>query len=116
MCISPSKTQVWRSAVALDRLRNDARLLREMIEFYLADYPKLLDEWDRSVAQGDAATAERAAHTLKGLAATFEAVDAVAAARAAERAAKKGDESQMEDSGPALRAAFDQLAAALRSY
>jgi len=49
----------------------DRRLLRELVDLFLVDSPKLLAKIVRAVKGRDAATLARAAHTLKGSAGMF---------------------------------------------
>lgn len=65
---------------ALERLGNDEELLREIVQIYLEDSPELVEKIHDSVSGGDAAALQRAAHSLKGLAATLSAHDVVGAA------------------------------------
>ena len=48
------------------RLNNDIDLLRELIDFFLQDYHRLLTEIESALAMQDARTLRIAAHTLKG--------------------------------------------------
>lgn len=60
---------------ALSRLGNDAELLTAIIQIYLEDAPGLLERIKTAVANKDASALQRAAHSLKGLAATLSAAD-----------------------------------------
>jgi HPt (histidine-containing phosphotransfer) domain-containing protein len=48
------------------RLNNDTELLKELIEYFLQSYPHQLQEIEASIANQDAETLRRVAHTLKG--------------------------------------------------
>lgn len=65
---------------ALERLGNDEELLREIVQIYLEDSPELVERIHGAVSDGDAAALQRAAHSLKGLAATLSAHDVIGAA------------------------------------
>jgi HPt (histidine-containing phosphotransfer) domain-containing protein len=67
-------------ADALDRLGNDEELLREIIQIYAEDSPHMLEQIHAAAANGDARALQRAAHSLKGLAATLSAQDVVGSA------------------------------------
>jgi two-component system, sensor histidine kinase and response regulator len=95
---------------ALRRLGGDTELLREVAQFFLEDSPGLLDQLRAALAEGDATTAERSAHSLKGLAANFGAQQAVDAALAIESAARDG---KLPEAGR-LRAGLEQEIAALQ--
>lgn len=57
----------------IERLRLDvgAEVLLELIDAYLDDSPKLLDEARRAIAAGDVDGATRAAHSLKSTSQTL---------------------------------------------
>jgi histidine phosphotransfer protein HptB len=74
----------------LSRMGNDRQLFQEMVDLLREDAPKLLDRLQKAVADRDCEQARRAAHTLKGQAATFGASRAVEAAAGLEAAARHG--------------------------
>jgi two-component system sensor histidine kinase/response regulator len=76
---------------ALDRVGGDTVLLRELIEVFRADSPRLWEDITNAIAQGDARKLNRAAHTLKGAVGTFGAANAGAAAQKVELLANQGD-------------------------
>lgn len=59
-------------SAALERLDNDAELLREQMEFFLKDAPELLAILETSGKAADFGTLHIAAHRLKNLCASFE--------------------------------------------
>jgi len=61
-------------------------LVSQLIDHFLVDESRLLEELQEAVAAGDIATSERLAHSLKGSAATLGADQLAAAAHAAEKA------------------------------
>jgi CheY-like chemotaxis protein/HPt (histidine-containing phosphotransfer) domain-containing protein len=72
---------------ALGRLGNDWSFFANLIEFFLEDYPSLLTQVRTGLQSQDAAAVARAAHSLKGLVANF---DAHATVRVASRIEKAG--------------------------
>ena len=74
---------------ALTRLRDDQGLMCDMIGFFLEDSPRMREMLRESYQGGDFATLHRTAHSLKGLAANFDAHATIEAARDLEEAAKK---------------------------
>lgn len=98
---------------ALARLRGDLDLLLGMAQFYEEDSPGLLATIDQSATSGELFEVQRAAHTLKGLAATFDAHRVVAAARDIETSAKEGDAESLPDQIACLKEEAERLAAAL---
>ena len=69
----------------------DHAFLAELIDELLDDAPRQLEALREAVAAGDAETARRAAHTLKGNARTFGATALSELALDAESAAASGD-------------------------
>ena len=81
-------------AELLETVGGDREFLAELVDTYLADSPGLFAELRAAIAADDAATARRAAHTLKstsasfganGLAAQCREIEAMAATRPAGR-------------------------------
>ncbi|WP_145115137.1 response regulator [Botrimarina mediterranea] len=95
---NPSPTPAADLPTALARLRDDKGLLCDMIGFFLEDSPRLRETLRESHQAGDYATLHRTAHSLKGLAANFDAHAAIEAARDLEDAAK----NEEADAIPAL--------------
>jgi HPt (histidine-containing phosphotransfer) domain-containing protein len=75
---------------SLARLDNDPKLFRDMVQFFHEDSPELVRQIRESVGSGDAHLAERAAHSIKGLAATFDADATIRAAQRIEEMARSG--------------------------
>lgn len=98
----------------LDDLRENAApgepdLVAELIDMFLVDAPALLDRARGALAAGDVAGASRAAHALKGNAASLGAGPLSAACGAAEREAREGRAPDLE---PIARELERALAAA----
>ena len=106
----------WKPGIALERLRGDERLLRELIAFFLEDFRPLLAELKSTLADGDLAGAERAAHSLKGLSATFEAEQAVEGARRIEKACGDHDLAQAREVVSEFEAALRLLGEDMQNY
>lgn len=101
---------------ALARLRGDRNLLIDMIGFYLDDAPGLLESIKSAVANGEVGEAERAAHSLKSLAATFDAPEATAAAREVERACRDAEHHRLDGLVTTLERSVERLANWLEDY
>lgn len=101
---------------ALARLRGDRGLLLDMMSFFLDDAPGLLDTVKECVGQNKLSEAERAAHSLKGLAATFDAVEAIAAAREVELACHGEKSDGLDKLVVRLESETDRLMCCLRGY
>jgi PAS domain S-box-containing protein len=82
---------------ALERLGGDRELLRELAEMFVESAPELIAAVREAAGRRDARALERAAHSLKGSAATFSAAGAVEAAQAVESKAKTGDLSVVDE-------------------
>jgi two-component system sensor histidine kinase/response regulator len=101
---------------ALRRLDGDQSLLIDLIGFYLEDYPGLLTKMDEAAAAKDAMSLERAAHSLKGLVANFDAMNAKDIAQRMENAAKDRDLDTAVGMIGDLKAAASELATELEHY
>jgi two-component system, sensor histidine kinase and response regulator len=95
---NPSPTPAADLPTALTRLRGDKSLLCDMIGFFLEDSPRMRETLRQSHQAGDFPTLHRTAHSLKGLAANFDAHSVIEASRDLEDAAKNGE----ADAIPAL--------------
>lgn len=100
-------------AALLERVEGDAELLREVVELFRADSPRLMEEVRAAVVAGDAAALKRAAHTLKGAAGNFGAAAVVAAALELEAMGRAGDLGGAAPARDRLEAALGSLNAAL---
>ena len=79
------------SDALLARVGGSQAVLEEIIDLFLEDSPKLLEDIRRALQNGDAQAAYRATHTLKGSIGNFDAHDAVAIAQRLEARAREGD-------------------------
>ncbi len=82
---------VYDRADALSRIADDEELLATLIDMFVTDAPNYLVEIDTALAAADWNHLTRAAHTLKGVLATFSARRGENCARALETAAKNND-------------------------
>ncbi len=67
----------WEPQIILEKIGGDEELLREVMEIFLEETPKLLVQLRTAVAGGQAHAVERMAHTLKGELSYFGAGAAV---------------------------------------
>jgi signal transduction histidine kinase/CheY-like chemotaxis protein/HPt (histidine-containing phosphotransfer) domain-containing protein len=81
---------IFNAPEALARMGGDYDLLREISEILLERCPQALTEMRQAAMQGDPATLERLAHTLKGSLAQVGAGAASSAAHRLERLAHRG--------------------------
>jgi CheY-like chemotaxis protein len=97
----------------MKRLGGDEELLKEFIEVFNEDAPGLLQALRSAIPEGDSASAARAAHSLRGLAANFSATSVVEAASLIEHAAKSGDLTDVDALLERLSSAVSQLRVSL---
>jgi HPt (histidine-containing phosphotransfer) domain-containing protein len=106
-------SNIYDQSGSLRRMGNDHELFQEMVGLLRSDAPHLLQALITAHKDGDAAGAQRAAHTLKGLAANFGAGRAVAAAAEVERLAKVKQSAGMPAAITELEESLSELIAAL---
>jgi HPt (histidine-containing phosphotransfer) domain-containing protein len=92
---------------------NDHDLFLEMVELLRTDAPLWLTTLRSAQKRGDAFRAQRAAHTLKGLAANFGAERVVAAAADVERLARSQSADGMACAIAELDESLNELIAVL---
>ncbi|MEO5966496.1 MAG: Hpt domain-containing protein [Candidatus Limnocylindrales bacterium] len=86
---------------------DDPEFVGEIVDTYLADAPTQLAGMRTALADGDAVTLGRLAHTLKGNSRNVGAVALAEIARTLEEQARAED---LADAGPRIAAADDELA------
>jgi HPt (histidine-containing phosphotransfer) domain-containing protein len=101
---------------SVTRLGGDRALFDEILEIFLEDAPTLLEQASNSLADGDCATLERAAHSLKGLSANFAAGPTVAAAYAVELHAREHALADAAHCFPRLVSQLHRLEDGLRAF
>jgi CheY-like chemotaxis protein len=97
----------------LARVDGDRELLKELVNLYLQDGPKLRSELREAVARRDPKRLQRAAHTLKGVVDLFQAKTAHTAATRLETVARSGDLSQADEALQTLERELARLQPAL---
>jgi CheY-like chemotaxis protein len=110
------KVTVFNRAAVLARLEGDEGILKELIQVYLRDWPRLFAELRQALTAGDVAAVRRKAHRLIGLARSFNARPAVVAAVRLEEAAATGALDAARDARPEIDAQFVRLEQALRDW
>ena len=102
-------------AELLETVGGDREFLAELVDTYLADSPGLFTELRTAIADDDAATARRAAHTLKSTSASFGAIDLAARCREIEAAAAAGELEGLGEQVELAAATYAQVGVALRA-
>mgnify|MGYP001181036242 CR=1 FL=1 len=106
-------TAVLDRCVALEHVGGDTELLRELIDVFLQDCPRMMEEAREALGAGDLLKLKRAAHSLKGAAGILGGKLVFEAALRLETIAHQGELSQAEPAWEALRQALEQLRHAL---
>jgi PAS domain S-box-containing protein len=96
------------------RMMDDEDLARTVIEAFLGDVPKQIEALRGYLEMGDATSAERQAHTIKGASANLGGEALRAAAFEMEKAAKAGNLEYVTAHLPELEAQFDTLKEAMQ--
>jgi HPt (histidine-containing phosphotransfer) domain-containing protein len=101
---APAEPVIADSSVLLKAFDDDWNFLKEVVEVFIDDYPRLLDNLQQSFEEGDCDTFMRSAHSLKGILKNFRAETAAEIAFDLE---KKGKAADIQG----VRADIDKLAA-----
>jgi PAS domain S-box-containing protein len=94
--------------ILLKAFDGDWNFLKEVVDVFLSDYPRLLDNLRRAHKDSDSDTLMRAAHSLKGMLKNFQAEPA---ADVAYKLEKKGKENNFDGVPQAIENLVGQLAA-----
>jgi HPt (histidine-containing phosphotransfer) domain-containing protein len=97
----------------LDRIKGNEGLLRELVALFLEDFPMLLEEIRRAIANQNADQLSHAAHTLKGSVGFFTSQSPYAAVSKLEALGSARDWDQAEKAYAVLEHALNQLRPAL---
>jgi PAS domain S-box-containing protein len=101
---APAEPVIADSSLLLKAFDGDWNFLKEVVEVFVDDYPRLLDNLQQSFEEGDCDTFMRSAHSLKGMLKNFRAETAAEIAFDLE---KKGKAADLQG----VRADIDRLAA-----
>ena len=101
------------SRVALEQAGGSVETLREIVQIFSEEAPKLRATLTQALEAGDAPALQRAAHALKGSLAAFAASGAVGLAQRLERLASAGDLARARESWDELERELARLDVAL---
>ena len=110
---SAARGPILDAVEALVQLGGNADLLKELAGICLGEFPKLMGEVRRAVAQKDGPKLQLSAHALKGSVATFAAAEAVAAAWQLEQMGRDRTWAGVDAALDTLEATVEALAPAL---
>lgn len=94
----------------------DEGLLVNLIGYFREDAPEMLRKLSSAIEKGEAEQASRFAHSLKGLAANYDACFATDLAQEVETSCRQGDLSAAAASLNSLRQRVDELKVALEQW
>jgi len=81
----------------LVRVDNDRDLLRELIEIFKEEFPRLLQQLQVHIVRGDMKSVENTCHGLKGMLSGLSAMRAAAVAARLEEMGRDGNSSGLKD-------------------
>ena len=105
--------EVLDDALLLSRVDRDPQLLRDLVDLFLEECPRLVDEIRVALQRKDAKAVERGAHSLKGCTSNLAAKMASEAALKLERLARAGELVRAESVLPELECQLVRLKPAL---
>jgi two-component system sensor histidine kinase/response regulator len=100
----------------LNRVGGNTRLLRELVDIFLADSPKMLAEIRRALSRRDADSLRHAAHAFRGSLSTFAARHATDAAQRLEGLAATRDFAGARETFREVQRQFALLRRALKRF
>jgi CheY-like chemotaxis protein/HPt (histidine-containing phosphotransfer) domain-containing protein len=114
-CPSPSASPTWDRTKALERVEGDETLLRELVEIFLIEAPKQLENLAHAIVAADLDKIEKTAHSLKGELSYLGILDAAQKARDLERMGKEHSLAPAVALFPAFQTEMTALATEMRS-
>jgi len=108
--------KVFDADAALDRLDGDVELFAMLIAVFQQDSVELLNRLSTGLASSNFELVERSAHSLKGLAANFDAKDATQVACTIEELARARNAAPIARLASELTVQLDKLRQALAQW
>lgn len=102
-------TAVFDKAVLMEQMMDDEELVQTIINAFLEDIPKQIEALKGYLEAGDAAGAERQAHTIKGASANVGGEALREIAFSMEKAGKAGEMERIKALMGDMLSAFEQL-------
>ena len=95
----PATADTWNKTETIERLGGDEELLRELVEIFVAESPKLLSKLQKAVSSSNSEELMRAAHSIRG---ELTCLGAVAAANTAQKLEGMGRNRELAGASEAL--------------
>jgi two-component system, sensor histidine kinase and response regulator len=105
--------EVFDKDEVMERVDGDIELLMDMVELFIADYPKLMSNIKNAIIQKDSKELGRSTHTLKGSVSNFSANYVYEIALELEMMGRNNDMSNAEEAYTNLESEIEQLIKAL---
>ena len=102
--------------VLLDRVDGDLELLRELVDLFVMDCPRALQEIRAAITERDSHALNRAAHAFKGAIGNFGPSQAYDAVQELETRGESHDFMNVDEVYSVLEAATQQMQATLISF
>jgi two-component system sensor histidine kinase/response regulator len=110
-----AESAVMDRSLALARVDGDESLLADLAKLFCEESPAMMAAIEEAVSAKDSERLQRAAHSLKGAAATLSAQKAFEAALSLERLGRSGDLSQVEKAYALLEMQVQRLQSVLET-
>ena len=111
--MSDDQPVVFNAKQVLTMACDDVELARQIVEVFLDDIPKQLENLKDSLIEKDAKTAERVSHSIKGASATVGGEVLREIALLCEQCGRENRLAELQDKVPAMEQAFAELRLAL---
>lgn len=110
------KLPIFDSHTFMERVMDDMNVARHIIDIFLEDTPKIIDDLKNATDKGDISGIANCAHSLKSSSANLSGMVLNIFAKEIEISAKSGDIEKIRITVPELEKHFNLLAAELRLF
>jgi len=93
----------------LQAFDNDWNFFKEVVDMFVADYPQMMTDIKKAIADGDTSMLQRTAHALKGMLGNFQVDSAVQQAFALEKMGRDESLEKSQEIFKMLSAELDRL-------
>jgi len=112
--LEPAEDRILDRRKFAQRFEGDEELVQQLIEVFLEETPKLMNDVRQAMNQGRAEDLARAAHTVKGSLGYFETARALQAALQLEKLGREGDLQTAREAAARLENEVELVCAELR--